>query len=89
MSTPDVTPAQIASWLTAIVAACAVLFKLNLDPQTQALVVGGLAAIVAIGWQVGDAIIRHGRSGNAAAQANLAAAQIANLPPDVGDAKAA
>lgn len=77
MKTPDLTPAQIISTLTAILG----LFVTQglVDNNTEKLI-GGLASIVIpLIWQLADAIIRHGRS-------NVAAAVAANPNPAVSTA---
>lgn len=76
MKTPDVTPAQIAVALAAIVSACVVLFKLNISDAEQAQLVIGLTAVIGVSWKIADAIIRHGRAGVVAAQHQQAAAEI-------------
>lgn len=86
MSTPDITKAQIASIVAALVAVIGVVQTAPVRLQVALIVVLGS---VAVAWIVSDAIVRHGRSGNAAAQANLAAAQVAALPADQGDKKPA
>lgn len=82
MKTPDFSPAAIVAALSALAGALVVLFKLNLTSEQQAALVTVIATVVPFGWLLADAIIRHGRSTNAAAQANLADAQIAALPAD-------
>lgn len=86
MKTPDLTPAQLVSGLVALAGALIVLFKLNLTQEQQAALGTIIATVVPTAWIVADAIIRHGRNANAAAQAHLAAVQIAATPADVGDA---
>lgn len=86
MKTPDLTPAQVIAFLGALAGALIVLFKLNLTAEQQAALTTIIATVVPFGWIVADSIIRHGRAGAAAAQHNLAAAQIAAAPLDEGDA---
>jgi hypothetical protein len=91
MKTPDITPAQIAAYLTAIVTAGVVLFKLDLTDAQQAALVAGISAAVALGFPLADAIIRHGRSRQlapppAAPVVNVAApapAELSELAPAV------
>jgi hypothetical protein len=86
MSTPDITPAQIAAYLTAIASACVVLFKLDLTDAQQAAIVGAISAAVALAFPIADSIIRHGRSRQlaptpAAPVVNVAAAEPTALSP--------
>lgn len=89
MSTPSITAAQLVAALSALAGALVVLFKLRLTQEQQAALITIIATAVPIGWVIADSIIRHGRSGAAAAQHNLAAAQITAVPVDLGDAPAA
>lgn len=73
---PDLTPAQLISWLTALLGAVVTLFQLDLTDAQRAAAVTIITVLVSVGWFVADAIIRHGRSRIAAAQINAAA-----LPP--------
>lgn len=76
MKAPDLTPAQIVSALAALATALVVLFKLNISGEQQAAFATAIGVIVPIGWQIADAIIRHGRAGVAAAQHVQAAAEV-------------
>jgi hypothetical protein len=70
MKTPDITPAQVAAALGAV------LFKLNVSDEQMAVIVGAIATVVPAAWAIADAIIRHGRAGVAAAQHVQAAAEV-------------
>lgn len=76
MKTPDISPAQIVSSVAALAAALVVLFKLNISAEQQAAFVTAIGVVVPVGWQVADAVIRHGRANVAAAQHYQAAAEI-------------
>jgi TolB-like protein len=88
MSTPSITAAQVVAALSALAGALVVLFKLNLTQEQQAALITIIATAVPIGWVIADSIIRHGRSNAVAAQHIEAAAQIAAVPADQGDAGA-
>lgn len=60
MSTPNITTAQIAAFVQAILAVV-VSFGLELTQAQQASILG-LSAFIALGLTLGDGIIRHGRS---------------------------
>jgi predicted histidine transporter YuiF (NhaC family) len=75
-SLPDITPAQLVSTVLAVVG---LFVTQGLVTNNTGKVVGGLASIlVPVAWQLGDAIIRHGRS--------RAIAAVSSVPPDQGDA---
>ena len=64
LETPDITKAQIVSFITPILAV-AVAFGVDLSDTQQAAILG-LSGVVATVLTLGDAIIRHGRAtGNA------------------------
>lgn len=77
LSTPDVTPAQIISSLTALAAACIVIFKLDMTDAQRGALVAAIGIIVPLVWQIADAVIRRSR---AQAAANIALSQ---APPSV------
>lgn len=83
MSTPDLTKAQLASILAAVAAVIGVVQTAPVRIQVVLVIVIGALGVA---WIISDAILRHGRAGSAAAQHNLAAAQIAAAPLDQGDA---
>jgi len=74
MKMPDVTPAQIVALVGAIIAV-AVAFGAPIDDAQRDAILQ-LAGIVAPALVLGDAVIRHGRS-------RIAAAQAANPAPVV------
>ncbi len=78
MKTPDITPAQTGA-LTAALAAVIAAIQAAPDRLQVPLVVA--AALVATAWIIGDAVVRHGRSGIEAARV----AAVASLPPDALD----
>lgn len=82
MQTPNITQAQIAAIVAAVAAVIGIVQTAPERLQLALLVVLGA---IAVSWIVSDAIVRHGRSGNAAAQANLAAVQVQSLPADGDD----
>jgi len=86
VKTPDITPAQIAAAVAAVLSACVVLFKLDISDGEQASLVTALGVFLAVAWQIADSIVRHGRSKKAAAEANLAAAQTTAWAQAGGDA---
>lgn len=86
MKTPDVTPAQYGTVTAAIAAVLAIVYQAPDRLQIPLLIVLGALGIA---WLISDAIIRHGRSGAAAAQHVLAAAQIQAMPADGDDSKVA
>lgn len=60
LSTPDITPAQIAAAVAAIVG---LLVSQGLLTNDRAQLITGIAAIVLpLIWVAADAVIRHGRS---------------------------
>lgn len=81
MATPDITPVQIISTLTALVG---LLVSQGLVTNGTGKLIGGLASIlVPVAWQIADAIIRHGRAKIAVAETNLAAESLAaSVPKD-------
>jgi hypothetical protein len=62
MKTPDLTPAQIVSYLTAIASGLIALFALDLSDGQKAAVIGLIGATVPLAYGIADAIIRHGRA---------------------------
>lgn len=60
MKTPSITPAQYAAAATWIVAQLVAFGVLTSANQQQDVSIG--ATLLAIGWKVSDAVIRHGRS---------------------------
>lgn len=73
MSTPNITQAQIAAVVAALVAVIGVVTQAPERLQYPLVIVLGA---VAVAWIVSDAILRHGRAGVAAAQHNQAAAEV-------------
>jgi hypothetical protein len=60
MKTPNITPVQIVSTILAVVG---LLVTQGLVTDSTGKVIGGLASIlIPLGWQIADAIIRHGRA---------------------------
>lgn len=90
MKAPDAhqNPATYAGALLPIVAACVVLFKLNLDAMTQAVIASGLAGVVGVGILISDTFIRRGRAQVAVAQHYENAAQLSAITanPEGNDA---
>lgn len=78
MKTPDITPAQTGALTAALVA---VIAAVQAAPERVQVPLVAAAAIVAVAWIIGDAIVRHGRSGIEAARV----AAVAALPPDALD----
>jgi hypothetical protein len=79
VNTPDITPAQIAAWLTGL-GGQAVAFGL-LNGHTEQLVVSiGTISLAAV-WKIADAIIRHGRSSSLHGAQAAAINQEAALTP--------
>jgi hypothetical protein len=62
MELPDITPAQWGALAAAVVGALVILFKLDLSDGEKAAAVAAIAAVLTAGWQLADALIRHGRS---------------------------
>lgn len=85
MSTPNITQAQVLALVAALLTAGVVLFKLHISDVDQAKYLAAITGVIVTVWPIADAIIRHGRSQTVAAAHNLAAAQIANTPADLGD----
>lgn len=81
MSTPKITPAQVIGILA--VAGAVALSHLGWMTTDQFFGVCAAAGVL----KLSDAGLRVGRNVNVAAQANLAAAQIAASVPDVPQAK--
>jgi hypothetical protein len=79
MNTPDVTPAQAGTVAAALAAVLAIVYQAPERLQIPLLIVLGALGVA---WLISDAVIRHGRSGAVAAQHNLSAAQLSNLPAD-------
>lgn len=78
MQTPNITPAQTGA-ISAVLAA--VIATIQAAPDRLQVPLVAAAAIVAVAWIIGDAIVRHGRSGIEAARV----AAVAALPPDALD----
>lgn len=57
---PDITKAQIAAVVSAVVAIAAG-FGFDVSPATQQAIIQGAAALAGL-WIIGDGIVRHGRS---------------------------
>lgn len=72
--TPDITPAQILSKLSLVVSL--LLTQGLIDNNTEKLITAIAAIVVTLGWDVADAIIRHGR---AKAVAEIASKDILGL----------
>jgi len=64
--TPDITKAQIVSFITPILAV-AVAFGWDISDTQQAAILG-LAGVVSTVLTLGDAIIRHGRATGSASK---------------------
>ena len=79
MQTPNITPAQTGA-ISAVLAA--VIAALSAAPDRLQVPLVAAAAIVAVAWIIGDAIVRHGR---ARIEASRVAA-VTDLPPDALDA---
>lgn len=62
LETPDITPAQVISALTSLVAAAVVIFKLDMTDAQRGAIIGAISVIVTIVWQIADALIRRGRA---------------------------
>lgn len=60
MDTPDITKAQVASIIQAIIAV-AIAFGVHIDAAQQVALLG-LSGLLAFGLNIGDGLIRHGRS---------------------------
>lgn len=69
LSTPNVTQAQIVGYLTALLSACVILFKLDLTDAQMGAAIALIGAGVPIAHMIADAVIRRGRATVAAAQA--------------------
>ncbi len=78
MKTPDITPAQTGALTAALAAGIAAI---QAAPDRLQVPLVAAAAIVATAWIIGDAIVRHGRSGIEAARVTA----VATLPPDALD----
>lgn len=85
MPTTNGTIAAVIACLAPIVAAIVVLFKLNLTADQQAELVAGLAGVITVGGLVYASVVHTANAKVQVAQANLATAQIQNLPPDGDD----
>lgn len=83
LKTPNLTQAQIIGYLSAIVSAAVILFKLNLTDAQIAAAIALIGALVPVAHFFADAIIRRGRAQVAAAQA-LHGAPPAPLEQDGG-----
>lgn len=87
MKAPNITQAQIAAVIAALVAVIGVIQTVNERLQLPLIYVLGA---IAVAWIISDAVLRHGRSGVAAAQHNQAAAEVtaaaATAHLDQGDA---
>jgi hypothetical protein len=68
VSTPDITPAQVVSTIGGVIGV--LLAAAVIDGHTAKLIVGLASIVIPFGWQLADAIIRHGRSKVAAANAS-------------------
>jgi len=79
LSTPSITPAQIAAWAAAVVSIAVVLFGLDLSDAEQGSIVAAIVGVVGAVHLVADAIIRHGRAtGLGAVQLRVDAAPVAD-----------
>lgn len=83
---PDITPAQIVGYLTAILSAVTILFKLDLTDAQMAAAVALIGSLVPLGHFIADAIIRKGRAGIAAAIVAAPQTVVQNAPAATGDA---
>jgi len=73
---PNLTQAQVVAFVSVLATVLAVVFKLNLTDEQQAVIAGAIVAIYALGHLIADAVIRHGRA-SAMASIHVANAQIA------------
>lgn len=73
---PDITPAQVISAVTWLVAQALAWGWINNDAGQR--IISATSSLVAFAWILGDAIIRHGRNKTAAAQiaANAASTNV-------------
>lgn len=69
LKTPDLTQAQIIGYLSAILSAVVILFKLDLTDAQMGAAIALIGAGVPMAHMIADALIRRGRAGVAAAQA--------------------
>ena len=82
LSTPDFTPPAVISFLTMIVGACVVLFKLDLTDAQQGALITILGALYVVAAFLHDALVRRGRARLEAAHlAALAADPNTTVPP--------
>jgi MFS superfamily sulfate permease-like transporter len=79
---PDITATQLAAPLASLVAVLAVV---NQEPDRLQIPLIAVIGVIAVVWILADAILRHGRNGAAAAESNLAAVTVANLPAEGDD----
>jgi len=79
VKTPDITPVQTGALTAALVA---VVAAIQAAPERVQVPLVAAVAFVAAAWIVGDAVVRHGRSGIESARV----AAVASLPPDALDA---
>lgn len=91
MPMPDITKAQVLAWIATVVAVAGVLSSPELGlggtaPWIRLVIAAALVGGAAVVHIYSDAQLRAGRAPIAAAAHNLAAAQVASIPPDHVDA---